>query len=149
MHDAQLPEVADRTDQLLVEPARLLLLEFGLARDVREEFPVAAVLHNDVEASRGFNNLIHLNDVRVAHNLQDVDLSRNALNVVHFCDFILFEDFDRDLLIREQVNAFFDFAESSLAQGLGHSVATYDLLVGKNVVCGWRQIGQVLRAGLW
>lgn len=115
MHDAKLTEVADRPDQLLVKPARFLFLELGFAGDVREEFPVAAVLHNDVEPGRGFNNLVHLNDVWVAHYLQNMDLTRYSLYVVHFCDLVLFEDFYRDLLIREQVNSFFDFAEGPLA----------------------------------
>ena len=41
--------------------------------------------------------LVELNDVRVADELENVDLARNALEVRHVGDALLLEDLDGDL----------------------------------------------------
>lgn len=123
VHDAQLPEVAYGWNQLLEESASFFLFELRLRGDVAEEFAVAAVLHNDVEPCWGLDDLVHLNNVGVAHYFENVDFPSDSLDVVYLCDFVFFEDFDCYFLLSEQMNSLLHLAEGALAEGLGHSVA--------------------------
>jgi hypothetical protein len=86
------------------------------------------VFHNDVKTVRCLDDLVHLNYVWVAHNLQYMDLTGYSFDVIYFCDFIFLQNFDCDFLPSEQMNALLNFAESALTQRFGNSVATDDLL---------------------
>lgn len=128
MHDAKFAEVANRRNKLLVESACFLFFEFGFWSNITEELTVAAVLHYDVEAEWSLNNLVHLNDMGVAHYFKNVDLASHTLNIVDLCDFVLFKNFDCHFLPCKKVNALFDFAKGALTKSFCHSVATNYLL---------------------
>jgi hypothetical protein len=87
VHNAQLSKVSNCRYQLLKQPTSLLFFEFVLAGDVAEELAIAAVLHNYVQAGRRLNDLVHLNNVRMSDDLEDVDFSRYSLYIVYFSDF--------------------------------------------------------------
>ena len=63
------PEVFNSVDQLLEQSARLLLFKVVFGSDVVEKLTIAAVFHNKEEALGGLDNLIQLNDGRMAYNL--------------------------------------------------------------------------------
>jgi len=65
----------------------------------------------------------------MAYYLQYVDLTTDTLNVVDVCNFTFFEDLDCDLLIRKNMDSFFDFAKCSLAKRFRDSVAAYHNLL--------------------
>ena len=97
------------------------------------------MLHNDVQPGRRLNDLVHLNDVRVTYNFQNMDFSGHTLYIVDFSDFAFFEYFDCDLLLSEQMNAFLDFAESALAQSSSDAVAANHLQsLSRLDVNGWQ-----------
>ena len=71
----------------------------------------------------GLDDLIHLDDVRVPHQFQNVDFTGHPFDICNFGYFRLVQDLDRHLLLGEQMGALLDFAEGALAQGFGYEVA--------------------------
>lgn len=59
--------------------------------------------------------LVKLNNVWMAHDLQDVDFSSYALNVGLVLDLVLFQYFDGDLLTSYQVRAKSHFSKRALS----------------------------------
>jgi hypothetical protein len=55
------------------------------------------VLHDEEEPVGCLDNLVQLDYMRVAHNLQYMDLSGYALDIIHIGDFVFLEDFDCNL----------------------------------------------------
>lgn len=49
--------------------------------DVVEELASRAILHDQEKIFRSLNNLVHLNEVRVANELKDMDLPADPFNV--------------------------------------------------------------------
>lgn len=56
--------------------------------------------------------------MRVTNNLKDMYLSRDSLNVRYVNNFLLFEDFDSNLLPSSLMNGQFDLAKGTLTQCL-------------------------------
>jgi hypothetical protein len=52
----------------------------------------------------------------VPHDLQNVDLSGDSLHVALVLDLVFLQDFDGDLLARDEVGAQSDFTERSLPE---------------------------------
>jgi len=71
--------------------------------DVVKEFAIGAVLHNEIQLSLGFNNLVELNDVWMPNFFQNFNLPRDALYVFFLFDAGLFKDFDSDKFLSEGV----------------------------------------------
>ena len=123
MGDSQFTKVLDSRDQLLEETARLILLEPVLRGDVLEQFPVAAVLHYQEDPVRRLDYFVHLDDVRVPHDLQDVDLTRHSLDVVDVFDLPLVQDLDGHFLPRVDVHSLAHFSECPLSDdALGYLI---------------------------
>jgi len=99
----------------LVETTSLFLLEFRFGCDVAEELAVATVLHYNEESSRRLYDLVHLNDVRMANNFEDVEFSTHSFNVGDFGDLVFLKNFDCDLLLCEKMDSLLNFTESALA----------------------------------
>lgn len=48
------------------------------------------MLHNNVQSDWSLNDFVHLNDVGVSYDLQDVDLPCDPLDVIDLSDLVLF-----------------------------------------------------------
>ena len=86
--------------------------------DVIKEFPVLGVFHDDEDPVVGFDDLVELGYRRVADQFEDVQLSRDALNIGYILDFVLLQDLDGHGLAGVPVDGLFDLAKSALADGL-------------------------------
>ena len=90
MCNAKLAKVFDARYQLLEQPAGLFFFQMVLGCDIVEELSVAAVFHDQEESLWCLYNLVHLDNVWVSYDLEDVDLSLNTLNIVYIVDLPLF-----------------------------------------------------------
>ena len=95
--DSTLVNVLDTRDELQVELAGLLFGEPGVSDDVVEELTAVAVLHDHIKLFFGLDDFVELDDVRVSHLLQDLDLTSDSLIVLLVMDFVFLEDFNRNL----------------------------------------------------
>ena len=73
-------------------------LDSLVLHDVVKQFAATCILHDQVELLRCLNDLVELDDVRVPDHLQDVDLPRDSLHVVHVLYLVLLKYFDGNLL---------------------------------------------------
>lgn len=89
MDDIEAMEVCDSTDDLLEISTGFLLVDFGVLNNIVKQLAVLYVLHDEEEMAAGFDDLVQLDDGRVADELQDVDLPRNSLHIGHV-DYFLF-----------------------------------------------------------
>ena len=115
MCNSKFTKIFNSINELLEEPTSFLLRQVVFRSDVVEDFSVAAVLHDEEQSLRCFDDFIQLNDGRVSHNLKDVNFSFNSFDVVDVLDFSLVQNFDGDLHSCEDVETLFDFTESALA----------------------------------
>lgn len=99
-----------------------LLFESLTLDDQFKKFAAISKLHHQVQVSLRLDDFVDLHNVRVVHLLEDFDFSRDAFNVFLVFDFGLFQDFDCDLLARQNVRAQPDFAEGALTQGFPEDV---------------------------
>lgn len=81
VHDAQLVDVLDARDDLLVHLCGLLLLQVAILNDVLEQLAARTVLHDQVQVVIVFYHFIQLNDVRMPNLLQNRDFAVDALDV--------------------------------------------------------------------
>ena len=114
--------IVHSSHQLLKVLACRLLLESLALDDQFKQFATICKLHHQVQVSFRLNDFVDLNNVRVVHLFQNFDFSRDAFNVFLVFDFGLFQNFDCDLLARQDVRAEPDFAEGALTQGLPEDV---------------------------
>jgi len=91
---AALVQVLDARDQLLVELARLLLLQTRVPHDVVEQLAAVGVLHDHEELLLGLDDLVQLDDVVVAHLLQNLYLTSYPLNIFLVINLIFFKNFN-------------------------------------------------------
>ena len=84
---------------------------------VTQRYP-CDVLHDEKELLGRFDDLIQLDDVRVPNQLQNVNLSADALNICHIKNLVLFQDLDCYHFSCGFVRRQFDLAESALPQSL-------------------------------
>ena len=89
-----------------------------LVGDIVKQFSSPAELHDQEEVLGGLDDLVKLNEMGMANQLQDVDLSRHSFDVRNVDNFLLFEDFDGDLLSSSLVNSQFDLPKGALPQCL-------------------------------
>lgn len=61
---------------------------------------------------------VKLYDAGMAYQFKDVNLSRHSLNISYIDDLFLHQDLDCYFLTGQSVSCEFDFAESTLADGL-------------------------------
>ena len=86
--------------------------------DIIEQFAIATVFHDEEKTILGFNNLVKLDYVWMAHNSKDVDLSGHALNIINVVDLPLVQYLDGHLLSRKDVEALLYLAERALPKCL-------------------------------
>ena len=128
MHDSELVDVLDAGDDLLEEAAALGLLDARLLDDVVEKLAAVRVLHDEVQLLGRLDDLVELDDVRVADHLQDLDLAGHALHVRHLADAVLLEDLHGHLLARQLVRAQLDLSERALADALACACMSFRCL---------------------
>ena len=58
----------------------------------------------------------------MTHNLQNVYLATDPLDVIHICDLRLVKYLYRNLLISQNVHAFFNFTKCALSKRFRYSV---------------------------
>jgi len=114
--DLVLVEILDAREHLLKVAASVLLLEALPLDYVVKQLSSVSVLHNEEELPVGFDDLIELNDVGVPNYLQNLDLSRHALNVCLVRDLVLLQDFDGHALPCQSVSPQPHLPKRSLAQ---------------------------------
>ena len=101
MDDSQLAKVGQGRNQLLEKLAGFLFFQTVLRSDEAEKLAIAAVLHNQEQPVWSLNRLIKLDDMRMAHHFQDVNLTRDSLNIVNISYLALVENLDGDLMSKE------------------------------------------------
>ena len=135
MRDSELAKVLNTRDELLEQPACLLFLQMVLGSDVVKQLSIAAVLHDQKQPLRCFYDLVHLNDMGVSDDFEDVDLSLNTLNIVYIVNFPLFKNLDGDLLACVDVISLLDLSESALTKSFldfvvsNHSLAIFNFVL--------------------
>lgn len=83
------------------------------------------MLHNQKQSILCLDDLVKLDDGRMAHYPENVDLPGHALNVVDIVYLPLVEDLDGHLLPSEYVVALLHFAECALPERLLDLVVAY------------------------
>lgn len=114
--NAKLSQILNAGNELLEKAASLILLEMVLGSDVVEQLTVAAVLHNEEQSVFGLYDFVELNDGRMAHYSEDVDLPGYALNIVHVVDLPLVQDLYRYFLPRENMVPLLHFSKGALSE---------------------------------
>jgi len=100
-----------------------------VSHDKVEELAAVGILHDHEELFIRFYDLIELDNVGMAHLLEDFNLARNSLNILLIVYFVLFKDLDSHLFSSEHVGALFDLAESALSKSLAYIIKK----IGKNL----------------
>lgn len=122
MHYPHLVDFFDAVQDLMEELDRLLLFNTALSYDVIEQLPTRSELHYQVKLLRCLYDLVQLDYVRMADQLQNVDLARHALHVGGVHDALFLEDLHRDLFASEDVRSQLHLAERALANCLAQNV---------------------------
>ena len=100
MHDPQFMKMLDAINQLMEQPTCFILSQSLIIHDVFEELSIFHVLHEQEQFLIGFPNIVQLHDVRMSHQLQDMDLSQHPLCVGNVADLAFFQHLDRHILAR-------------------------------------------------
>jgi hypothetical protein len=100
MADFVLVQVLDAREDLLEELAGLALIKTLLFNDEVEKLAPIGVFHDEEELAVSLYNLVELDDIGVPHYLEDLYLTRNALDVALIGNFVLLENLDGNFLAR-------------------------------------------------
>lgn len=137
--DLILMEILNPGEDLLKVATGILLLEALALHYVVEELAPVGVLHYEKELPVCFNDLIELDDVWVSNYLQNLDLSRHALNVCLVRDLVLLQNFDGHALPCQGVSPQSHFPKRPLAERLPHDIVP-DSPILSVVWTGLRQV---------
>jgi hypothetical protein len=110
---------------LLKEAASLRLRHSAFRYYVVEELSTTGILHDQVELSFGLDYVVELDNIRMPYHLEDRDLTRDSLNIVHVGDSIFLKNLDCYLLSSQDVLPKFYFSKCSLAQCITKLVVSY------------------------
>ena len=122
MADLDLVEVLDACEDLMEESTCLSVLKAPLLDNVIKEFAARRVFHYQEKLFVRLNDFIELNNVRVSHYLQDMNLSHDSCDVRLVLDHVLLEDLDRHFLMRQLMDALTNFSKCSLPDGLAYHI---------------------------
>ena len=118
--------VLDSRQNLLHELDGLSFVKPFSLDDVIKELTSFSVLHDEMDVGFGLDDFIELDDVGVAEDFEDADLTGDAFDVGLFDDFLFLQGFDGDFLLGEDVGAEFDFTEGALADGAADTIVAED-----------------------
>ena len=102
--------------------AGVRLLHPRVGDDVVEQLAAITVLHDEEDLPGSINDLEQLDDVFVAHALEDGDLAADTFHVRWLHNAALLQDFDGYFLPGHDVRTDSHFAESALTQRLAQQV---------------------------
>jgi hypothetical protein len=103
---------------LVEEPASLFLWHPATCHNVVEQFTTAAILHDQVELPRSFNDLIQLDHMWMPDELEDMNLASDPLHISYIHDAFLLQYLHSNLLTSENVSSQLHLTKGSLANGL-------------------------------
>ena len=118
MDDVELVKVLNSSDDLMKEFESLRLLHSLVLNNVIEELSSICVFHDQVKLLWRLDDLIQLDDIRVADHLENMDFTSDPLYIVHVLYLIFLQNFDSDSFIGQFVNAELDFSERALSNCL-------------------------------
>jgi hypothetical protein len=110
--------IFDAAYNLLEHLAGFLLVHPLLADDIVKELASFHVLHDEEEVFGRFDDFVELDDIGVADEFEDVDLSGHSFHVGHIDYPVFFQYFYGYFLAGGNVGGQFDLPEGALAQGL-------------------------------
>ena len=87
------------------------------------------MFHYYEQPSGSLDDLVHLYNVRMANNLEDVELATNSFHISDFGDLVFLKNFDCDLLLCEKMDSLFNLSEGALTKRLRNSVTTNNWLL--------------------
>ena len=90
MYDSKFVYILNSTYDLFEDFACLFLSHSFLADYIVEEFSILHEFHHQKEVFWGLDDLIQLNYVGMANQLQNMDFSRNSLDICHIHNTIFF-----------------------------------------------------------
>ena len=97
MNNPKLADILDPRNDLLEESARCVFVHFLILDNIVKQFSARRKLHDQIQLLGGLNDLVQLNKVGVLDYFQNVDLTRNSLNICNILYLALFENFDSNL----------------------------------------------------
>lgn len=115
MNYVQAADILYTCDDLLKESASFFLLDSLNLNYVIEQLTSLGIFHDEIEFLLSLDNFVELNDLRVSHDLQNVNLSCHAFHIGHIAYLRFLQYLDGDFLASRNVRAQFDFAESALS----------------------------------
>lgn len=96
MNNIELMNVLNTTNDLLEYFAGFRLRDSAIMKgllfalnDIIEELSALHVFHDEKQLLWGFDDFVQLNDTRMTDELQDMNLSTDALHICHIDDFLL------------------------------------------------------------
>ena len=111
-------DVLDASNELLENSYSCFLMETLLLHNIIEKLPIDAILHDQIQLCLSLDDFIQLDDVRVPHLLQNLDLARDASDILPIFNASFFQYFDCNLFLGQNVLSQFNFSESSFAERL-------------------------------
>ena len=122
MYNAKLRNILNSSNYLLVNSTCFLFIKSFLRNNVIKKFSTLSILHNQIKSLFGLNNLVHLNNIRMSDYLQNMYFPCNSFDISDVLDFVFFQDFDSNLFIGLDMDAFLYLSEGSLSNGLPNDV---------------------------
>lgn len=114
MDDHMTMAIVDAGDDLLEEFPRLRFVELSLLDNVVEELAAGHKLHDHEDVGGGRNDLIQFDYVRMAEELQVLNLPANLSDHIQALDLLPIENLDRHFVLCDDVLADLDFAKCSI-----------------------------------
>lgn len=82
--------------------------------DVVEEFAPWTVLHDQKQILRGFNDFVHLDQIWMPDELENMNLSADSFDVRNIHDFLLLQNLDGHFLLGLLMGCQLDFSKCPL-----------------------------------
>lgn len=108
--------IFNSTDDLLKYFASFILFHAFFTDNIIEQLSPLHKLHDQEQMFWGLDDLVKLNDVGMADQFEDVDLSGNSLDICHIDDSILFKNFYCNFLSSWDVCGKLHFSEGTLSK---------------------------------
>lgn len=137
MHDHVTMAVVYAGDDLLKEPASFRFLQLPIVDDVIEQLATADVLHDHKDVGRRRDDLVQLDDVRMAEELQILDFTPDLAHHIETLDLLTIQYLDRHLVLRHLMLTDLDLSERSRAErGTENVVTDLDQRLGRRTTRG-------------
>ena len=122
MTHLDLVKVFDTGQNLMEKSTGFRILKLSLLDDVVEQFAPTCILHDEEKLLGSLNDLVQLNYVWMAHDLENMDLTHDSRNISLILDFVFLKDFNGDLLLRQLMDALSHLSECSRTNLLAYAI---------------------------